>query len=76
MKEPVAFSLQMKTSADRLFPDFSRKNYVAAYRYSLHMLPRSTLIEVGAQTNTKEEIRNAMELLAEVLAAVLLKEGT
>ena len=30
------------------------------------------LIEVGAQTNTKEEVHNAMEPLAEILAAVLL----
>ncbi len=73
LKENLAFSLQMKTTADTLFPNFARKNYIAAYRYSLHMLPRSTLIEVGAQTNTKQEIWNAMEPLAAVLAAVLLK---
>lgn len=73
LKENLAFSLQMKTAADALFPNFSRKNYLAAYRYSLHMLPRSTLIEVGAQTNTKQEVHNAMEPLAAVLAAVLLQ---
>ncbi len=74
LKENLAFSLQMKTAADRLFPDFSRKIYLNAYRFSLHMLPRSTLIEVGAQTNTKEEALNAMEPLAEILASVLLEE--
>lgn len=73
LRENLAFSLQMKTTADRLFPGFSRKIYLNAYRFSLHMLPRSTLIEVGAQTNTKEEIWNAMEPLAEVLAGVLLE---
>ena len=71
LKENLAFSLQMKTTADRLYPSFSRKIYLNAYRFSLHMLPRSTLIEVGAQTNTKEEIWNAMEPLAETLASVL-----
>ena len=38
------------------------------------MMPRSTLIEVGAQTNTKEEIHNAMEPLAEILASVILEQ--
>ena len=52
LKENLAFSLQMKTTADALYPGFSRKIYLNAYRFSLHMLPRSTLIEVGAQTNT------------------------
>ena len=72
LTENLAFSLQMKTAADQRYPDFSRKIYLNAYRFSLHMLPRSTLIEVGAQTNTKEEAKNAMEPLAEVLASVLL----
>lgn len=74
LAENLAFSLQMKTAADSLFPDFSRKIYLNAYRFSLHFMPRSTLIEVGAQTNTKQEARNAMEPLAEILAAVLLEE--
>lgn len=71
LKENLAFSLQMKTAADALYPNFSRKIYLNAYRFSLHMLPRSTLIEVGAQTNTKAEVWNAMEPLAKVLASVL-----
>lgn len=75
LKENLAFSLQMKVAAERLFPGFSRKIYVNAYRFSLHMLPRSTLIEVGAQTNTKEEAFNAMEPLADVLAAVLIENA-
>jgi stage II sporulation protein P len=38
------------------------------------MLPRSTLIEVGAQTNTKAEIWNAMEPLAKTLVSVLTEQ--
>jgi len=72
LKENLAFSLQMKTAADHLYPDFTRKIYLNAYRFSLHMLPRSSLIEVGAQTNTKMEAKNAMGPLAEVLARTLL----
>lgn len=71
LKENLAFSLQMKAAADSLYPDFTRKIYLNAYRFSLHMLPRSSLIEVGAQTNTKQEAINAMKPLAHILARVL-----
>ena len=71
LKENLAFSLQMKTAADDLYPDFARKIYLNAYRFSLHFMPRSSLIEVGAQTNTKEEALNAMEPLAQILAEIL-----
>ena len=72
LKDNLAFSLQLQTTAEQ-FEGFTRKIYLNAYRFSLHMLPRSTLIEVGAQTNTKEEALNAMEPLAKVLAQVLGK---
>ena len=71
LKENLAFSLQMKTAANHLYPNFTRKIYLNAYRFSLHFLPRSTLVEVGAQTNTKAEAKNAMKPLAQVLASVL-----
>ena len=71
VKENLAFSLQMKTAANQLYPDFTRKIYLNAYRFSLHFMPRSTLVEVGAQTNTKAEARNAMKPLAQVLSSVL-----
>ena len=38
------------------------------------MLPKSLLIEVGAQTNSKQEALNAIDFLAEILAKVLLGE--
>lgn len=69
----LAFSFAMKYAGDKLFPGFVRKNYLKTYRYSLHMLPKSLLIEVGAQTNTKEEAMNAMGPLAEILMAVINK---
>lgn len=75
LSDNLAFSLQMQAQSAARFPELNRKIYLNAYRFSLHMLPRSTLIEVGAQTNTKAEAKNAMEPLAEVLAAVLLGEG-
>ena len=71
LQDNLAFSLQMQTTAQSLFPDFTRRIYLHAYRYSLHMKPRSLLIEVGSQMNTKQEAKNAMEPLAEILASVI-----
>ncbi|NLK37696.1 MAG: stage II sporulation protein P [Epulopiscium sp.] len=71
IKDNLAFSLQMKVALNSKYPDFTRKTYLNAYRYSLHMKPRSLLIEVGSQMNTKEEAWNAMEPLAEALAEIL-----
>lgn len=71
LADNLAFSFQLQMAANQLFPSFSKKIYLNAYRYSLHMLPKSILVEVGAQTNTKEEALNAMEPLSEILAQVL-----
>ena len=67
----ILFSLQMQLDAAAYFPGFTRKIYLKGLRYNLHLRPRSALIEVGAQTNTYEEARNAMEPLAELLDMVL-----
>ena len=73
-EQNLAFSLQMQLDAAAYFPGFTRKIYLKAFRYNLHLRPRSALIEVGAQTNTYEEARNAMEPLAEILDMVLAGE--
>ncbi len=70
----LAFSFNMQLVANKLFPDLTRKVYLRAYRYSLHMLPKTLFVEVGAQTNTLQECYNAMEPLADVLAEVILKK--
>ena len=67
----LAFSFQMQLDAAAYFPGLTRKIYIKGLRYNLHLRPRSVLIEVGAQTNTYQEARNAMEPLAEVLNMVL-----
>ena len=36
------------------------------------MLDKSMLIELGAQTNTKEELHNSIEILAELIGEVIL----
>lgn len=67
----LAFSLQMQLAALEQFPGFTRKIYLKGYRYNLHLKPRSLLIEAGAQTNTLQEVKNAMAPLAKLLYTVL-----
>lgn len=67
----LAFTFQMQLGAEGSFPGLTRKIYMKGLRYNLHLRPRSALIEVGAQTNTGEEARNAMEPLGELLDMVL-----
>ncbi|MDR2939799.1 MAG: stage II sporulation protein P, partial [Clostridiales bacterium] len=67
----LAMSFNMQLMANELFPGFTRKMYLKTYRYSLHMMPKSLLIEVGANTNTKEEAFNTAKPLAEILANVI-----
>lgn len=71
LSDNLAFSLQMKLAAEQLYPGFTRKNYLKAYRYNMDLMGRYTLIEVGAETNTLQEEINAMEPLAEILHCVL-----
>ena len=71
IQDNLAFSLQMQLASERMYPGFVRHIYLKAYRYNLHLLPKSLLIEAGAQTNTVEEMKNAMEVLADTLCEVL-----
>jgi stage II sporulation protein P len=71
-RENLQFSFQAQIAANQLFPDFNRRVYLRAYRFSLHMHPRSIFVEVGNQYNTLQEAKNAMHPLARILAEVLL----
>lgn len=70
----LAFSFQMYLAGKEHYGDYVRKIYVRSLRYNLHLLPRTALIEVGAQNNTLEEEKNAMEPLAAILDKVLSKK--
>lgn len=70
----LAFSFQMYLTGKEHYGDYVRKIYVRSLRYNLHLLPRTALIEVGAQNNTLEEEKNAMEPLAAILYKVLSKK--
>lgn len=65
----LALSFQMQLAADEYYPGLARRIYLNGYRYNMHLRP-SLLIELGAQTNTVEEIMNAVDPLAHVLDLV------
>lgn len=71
IQDNLAFSFQMEYQAAQYYPDFYRGIYLAGYRYNLHLRPRSVLVEAGAQTNTAQEVKNAMEPFADILNRVL-----
>jgi stage II sporulation protein P len=70
----LSMSLQMQLLGEAYYPGFLRNIYVNAYRYCLHKRARSMLIEAGAQTNTVQEVKNAMEPLADLLDKFLSGE--
>lgn len=72
----LALSFQLQLAAEEYYPGLMRKIYLKGYRYNLHLKPKSILVEVGAQTNTFEEAKNAMEPLANILAMVLLENNS
>ena len=70
--ENLNFSFRLQLAANQLHPGLARRVYLRAFRYSLHMMPLSTLVEVGNQHNTQQEALRAMHPLAEIIAAVVL----
>ena len=74
LKENLAFSFQSQVIAESYFPGITRKIYLKAWRYNMHFKPRNMLIELGAQTNTVEEIMNTTEILAFVINEVLSRQ--
>ncbi|MCD8396787.1 MAG: stage II sporulation protein P [Lachnospiraceae bacterium] len=71
LTENLAFSLQLQVLAQAEYPGFTRKIYLQAERYNLHLRARSLLIEAGTQLNTVEEEKNAMAPIANLLRQIL-----
>ncbi len=71
LTDNLAFSFQLAYEAKTYYSDFIRCVYLKGYRYNLHVRPKSLLLEVGAQTNTVEEAKNAMEPFSVILNKVL-----
>ena len=74
IEDNLAFSFQAQLTAAEYYPGFTRKIYLKGYRYNMHLVAKCMLVEVGAQTNTFAEAKNAMEPLADILAIVLKQE--
>ena len=74
-EDNLAFSFQMQLKAAEYYPGLTRKIYLKGYRYNMHLRPRTTLIELGAQNNTVEEAMNACDPLAHIIDMVLSGEG-
>jgi len=71
IEDNLALAFQLQLKAAEYFPGVTRKIYLKTYRYNMHLCPKTVLVECGAQTNTLEEAKNAMEPLASVLHMVL-----
>ena len=71
LMDNLAFSFQLEYQAALYYPELFRGIYLAGYRYNLHLKPRAILLEAGAQTNTVQEVKNAMEPFAQLLDYVL-----
>lgn len=71
IQDNLAFSFQLEYQAAQYYPELYRGIYLAALRYNLYLRPRALLLEAGAQTNTVQEVKNAMEPFADILNRVL-----
>lgn len=75
LKGNLAFSLQLKCKAMEYYDGFTKPIYLKGYRYNLHLLQKSLLIELGNENNSLEEAKNAAMPLADVLDKVLSGKG-
>lgn len=67
----LRFALFLENILQKRCPDFSRgilKNVFACYNQHLH--PRSLIVEIGGDENSREELQRAIPYLAEALAGV------
>lgn len=71
IQDNLAFSFQLEYQAALYYPELYRGIYLAGLRYNLHLRPRALLLEAGAQTNTVQEVKNAMEPFSDILNRVL-----
>lgn len=72
----LALSLKLGIAAKEYYPGLTRDNYLNAYRYNMHYRDKTLLIELGAQTNTVKEIKNACHPLAHILDLVFSGKET
>lgn len=70
IQDNLALTLQLKLMSEQYYPGLARNIYLRSLRYNLHLSDKALLIEVGAQTNTLQEMLNTMEPLSDLLDKV------
>ena len=76
IEDNLAFSFQMQVLCNEYYPGLTRRIYLKGYRYNMHLKPKTLLIELGAQTNTCEEARNTLDIIAHALSMCLSNKDT
>jgi stage II sporulation protein P len=67
----LEFAKKIKAVMDQKSPGLSNGIYIGKGDFNQDLSPRSMLIEVGSNTNTKEEAEKGVQLFAESLPVVL-----
>ena len=55
IQDNLAFALQLQLAAEEETPELMRNIYLMAYRFNLHLRPKSLLLEAGTQLSTVAE---------------------
>ncbi len=71
-RQNLAFANGLEKIMEDMYPGLSRGVRQQAGRYNQHVHPRSILVEMGSSENSLQEAINSAELLADVLASMLL----
>lgn len=74
LEDNLAFSFQMQVKAGEYYPGLTRKIYLKAYRYNMHLKPKTLLVELGDSNSTVEQVRNTLDPLAHILHMVISGE--
>ncbi|MGE5391474.1 MAG: stage II sporulation protein P [Deltaproteobacteria bacterium] len=71
MKTNLEFAKRLKAAMDRKDPGLSNGIYIGQGAYNQDLSPRAMLIEVGSDTNSKNEAEKGVMLFANTLPTVL-----
>lgn len=75
IEDNLSLSVQLKEKCDQIAPELVSGIILKEFRYSLHMMPKSLLIDIGNNKDKVEDVLNALDPFAKSLADVLnLKE--
>lgn len=64
----LRFALKIQDEASREYPDMMRPLYFSDFMYNMNVCRGSLLIEIGAESNTIEEVRYSGYLLGKIIA--------